>query len=86
MHNLFPGMVAILLATGCTSQQTPGTTEAIAGLAKRKNLSQQWARELKGDSNLDAATLKTGRAKYIEAASDNKGLSGSRGQRDHKQR
>ena len=70
---IFAGIVAILLATGCTSQQTPGTTEAIAGLAKRKNIAQQWAGELKGDSDLDAATLKAGKAKYIEAASDNKG-------------
>ena len=67
------GIVVILLASGCATQQTPGTTEAIAGLAKRKNIAQQRAGELKGDSNLDAAALKTAKAKYIEAASDNKG-------------
>ena len=67
------GIVVILLASGCTTQQTPGTTEAIAGLAKRKNSAQQWAGEVKRDSNLDAATLKTAKAKYIAAASDNKG-------------
>jgi hypothetical protein len=67
------GIVAILLAAGCATQQTPGTTEAIAGLAKRKNIAQQWAGEVKRDSNLDAATLKTAKSKYIAAASDNKG-------------
>jgi hypothetical protein len=67
------GIVVILLASGCATQQTPGATEAIAGLAKRKNIARQWAGKLKGDSNLDAAALKTAKAKYIEAASDNKG-------------
>ena len=76
MLSQFPicaGIVVILLASGCATQQTPGTTEAIAGLAKRKNSAQQWAGEVKRDSNLDAGTLKTAKAKYIAAASDNKG-------------
>ncbi len=70
---IYAGIVAILLAAGCASPQTPGTTEAVAGLAKRKNIAQQWATAVKSDSNLDAATVKTARAKYIAAASDNKG-------------
>jgi hypothetical protein len=79
MKNMFPpcsifaGIVAILLASGCATKPPPATPNALHQIAQQKDLAQQWARKVKSNPNVDAATLNTAEAKYRLAASQNKG-------------
>jgi uncharacterized protein YdbL (DUF1318 family) len=70
--SIFAGIVAILLASGCATTP-PGPPSALPKIAQQKDLAQQWARKVKSNPNVDAATLNTAEAKYRVAASQNKG-------------